>query len=153
MNVTIRRIMVCGEATLGLMHVDGKFLCFTLEDAPREIKIPGKTRIPEGEYKTQVRKSGRLYDRYKDKFDWFDGMIGLVNVPGFFDILIHIGNTVSDTLGCVLVGFDAHTINLGGMPTSFSIIYSNQAFEKFYKMTIDAAKEGSLMVSIVDDHS
>lgn len=77
---------------------DGKYLCDTLE-LPRRAK---RCCIPDGSYTFVMCKSpkfGRVLPR-------------LVDVPGRSGILIHSGNTVKDTLGCILVGKYASSTSL-----------------------------------------
>lgn len=80
--------------TMGLLLVDGRFLCYTLEDPLRRIKIPGDTAIPDGDYAAELYSSPRFKQN----------VVRLANVPNFDDIEIHWGNTAGDTRGCVLVG-------------------------------------------------
>jgi hypothetical protein len=93
--------------TIGRLYVNGKFLCNTLEDKVvdinrngyfdgREKKVAGETAIPYGTYRVMYNwssKFGRMLPR-------------LVDVPSFEGILIHPGNTVKDTSGCILVGLN-----------------------------------------------
>jgi hypothetical protein len=84
--------------TSGILTLDGKFVCYTVEDKVRELrskadKIPGKTAIPAGTYKIVVNMS----NRFKRE------MIQLLNVPYFEGIRMHGGNTHEDTEGCILV--------------------------------------------------
>jgi len=82
-----------------------KFISFTLEDEHRTLKISGETRIPAGRYQLKLRLIGSHHGRYRRKFpDIHKGMIEILQVPGFSDILLHIGNTDDDTAGCLLVG-------------------------------------------------
>jgi hypothetical protein len=82
------------------------YFCDTLEDVDRgltqsmsldeikRIKIPHETAIPTGVYKVIVNLSPakkRMLPR-------------LLDVPGFSGILIHRGNTIHDSSGCILVG-------------------------------------------------
>lgn len=105
MKITLIRYSATEESTLGLLFIDGKFHCYTLEDQKQTVKIKNETRIPEGMYLLQLRKAGRLHERYLNKFrEMHHGMLHLQNVPGFQWIYIHIGNTDNDTSGCILVG-------------------------------------------------
>ena len=91
------------------------FLCWTLEDEDRgltsdmapakiaAVKVHGRTAIPTGRYRVELRVSPKFKDR-----PWAKPFGGLVpwikDVPGFEDVLLHVGNTPNDTEGCVLVG-------------------------------------------------
>lgn len=94
MEITVRRRALRPTYTIGSMYVDGAYLCDTLEDAVRSVKIPGETAIPAGTYEVIVNRSPRFR---RD-------LPRLVDVPGFNGVLIHRGNTPADTSGCVLVG-------------------------------------------------
>ena len=87
--------------TIGTLYVNGERFCDTLERRVRDLaggeaKVPGETAIPEGVYKVIVNRSpkfGRDLPR-------------LLDVPQFEGVLMHRGNTVEDTAGCILVGED-----------------------------------------------
>jgi len=82
------------KSTSGIMYIDGKFFCFTLEDVEREVKIMHETCIPKGIYKVVLTMSNR-----------FKKILPLVcDVPNFEGIRIHAGNTDKSTSGCILVG-------------------------------------------------
>lgn len=105
MVLRLKRILQTDENTLGLLFVDGKFECFTLEDLPHNPKIYGKTRIPSGTYDIRYRTTGSLHNKYSKRFpDFHKGMLHLQDVHEFTYIYIHIGNNAEDTLGCILVG-------------------------------------------------
>lgn len=82
------------------------FFCDTLEDYDRgldysmdlktlqSIKVYGRTAIPTGTYKL-------VWD-YSPKFK--RSMPHVLGVPAYSSIRIHPGNTIKDTLGCLLIG-------------------------------------------------
>ena len=104
MNIQIKR-WYGPNYTIGKMSIDGIYFCDTLEDVNRdsnlngkfdngEIKVFGDTCIPKGIYNVIVSFSPKF------KRD----LPRLLNVPSFEGILIHAGNTINDTHGCILVG-------------------------------------------------
>ena len=94
MNLRVIREPSTAAATPGLLLIDGVFVCWTLEDVVREVKIPGETAIPAGRYDVRLSLSQRFQKVLPE----------VLAVPGFTGIRIHAGNTVEDTSGCVLVG-------------------------------------------------
>ena len=128
--------------------MDGKFVCFGLEDEYREDKVLGETRIPNGQYTVGVRTEGGFHTRYsKDRRfkDIHKGMLQVMNVPGFEYILIHVGNTDKDTAGCLLVGTGAIAT-----PGDMSIQSSSVGYRVFYSKVIDEALQGNLYIRYVD---
>ena len=60
------------------------FLCYTLEDEQRALKVKGETRIPVGTYKIELRKEGGFHARYDKKYPGIHrGMLHVTDVPGF----------------------------------------------------------------------
>lgn len=110
MNIEVVRYSTSDESTLGLLLIDGSFECYTLEDEYRAEKVAGETRIPAGIYALELRTFGGFHTRYLNKYgsDFHKGMLEVMNVKGFTDILIHKGNTDDDTAGCLLVGDGAN---------------------------------------------
>ena len=109
MKLKVLRFSSQEDSTSGLLFEDGelglKFLCYTLEDERRTMKIRGETRVPAGKYKVVLRKEGGFHTRYKGKYGaWHRGMLHVTDVPGFEFILIHTGNTDDHSAGCLLVG-------------------------------------------------
>lgn len=92
--------------------------CDTLEpqwrDLKKEKKVRGKTAIPEGKYKVVMSPSAKFGKN----------MPYLINVPQFEGIMIHPGNTVKDTMGCILVGVKSGT----------GLLVSRATFEKIMKI-------------------
>ena len=91
------------DSTLSSLRFQGQHLCFVLEDEYRDEKVAGETRIPEGVYEIVRRYAGRHYMRYSKRYGHKHTFM-LKDVPNFKWIMIHIGNRVSETLGCPLVG-------------------------------------------------
>lgn len=95
MKIEILRNQYTSKSTIGSMYVNGRWQCYTLEDAVRSgPKVPGQTAIPAGLYKLIVSFSNRF------KRD----LPLLVAVPNYEGVRIHTGNTDKNTEGCILVG-------------------------------------------------
>jgi len=99
------------DSTLGRLYeqastIDDEFLCYTLEDELREVKIPGETAIPKGRYKIMPRVAKTdMNKKYAERYgDLHVGMAWLQDVPNFKWVYIHTGNTDDHTDGCLLVG-------------------------------------------------
>lgn len=112
------------SACLGRLSLNGQFLCDTLEPPShgltsatvprtiRDIKRLGRSAIPTGVYRLVLSWSPRFSPRpfYRA---YGRGLVPrLLNVSGFEGVLVHCGNTVIDTCGCLLVGrrADASTL-------------------------------------------
>lgn len=107
MELKLERRWPKAAYTVGRLYVDGEFFCNTLEDRVADVnkngkfdggerKVPGETAIPYGTYKVFYGWSPR-FGRNLPR---------LLNVTAFDGILIHPGNTVEDTSGCILVGLN-----------------------------------------------
>lgn len=96
MDLHLARLWLAPRDTIGGLRIDGRFECFTLEDAVRApgVKIAGETAIPAGRFQVVITPSAR----FKEDLPL------LVDVPGFEGIRLHAGNTHDDTEGCLLVG-------------------------------------------------
>ena len=118
MELTLKRIALRSEYTIGKLYVDGEYVCDTIEDTVRdldkdgkfangEVKIPGKTAIPYGRYEITMKVKSPKYSNFS-KYSWakkYDGYLPrLLNVPHFDGVLIHVGNSALDSESCVLVG-------------------------------------------------
>ena len=64
MEIEVLRYSDNGESTLGLLKVNGKFFCYTLEDQYQEVKVKHQTRIPEGTYNITLRDAGGMTKSY-----------------------------------------------------------------------------------------
>ena len=146
MLITVNRFTSDDDATLSLVSIDGVFECFGLEDEHRIDKVPGETRIPRGFYTVGLRRVGGFDANYSRRFDDIhQGMLQVEDVPGFTNILIHVGNTENDTAGCLLVGCNATTA------TELTVPVSVQAYKSFYSKVIEAAKANQLNIEYWDN--
>jgi len=80
------------HATQGEMLFKNEIVAYTLEKPWRD-NINYISCIPEGTYKC-IKHSG---DKFKNV--WI-----LLDVPGRDTVLLHNGNFITDTVGCILVG-------------------------------------------------
>lgn len=116
MELTLKRIARRETYTIGRLFIDGKYFCDTLEDKDRGLsqslpisvnkakKRAGITAIPTGRYRVTLAVQSPKY-RNRKQYDFCKGYVPrLINVPAYEGVLIHIGNTPSDTEGCILVG-------------------------------------------------
>ena len=118
MELTLKRIALRSEYTIGKLYVDGEYVCDTIEDTVRdldkdgkfangEVKIPGKTAIPYGRYEITMKVKSPKYSNFS-KYSWakkYDGYLPrLLNVSNFEGVLLHPGNTSSESAGCILTG-------------------------------------------------
>lgn len=146
MKITVERFTSDSDSTISAVYIDGAFQCFGLEDEYREEKIAKETRIPAGKYEVGVRTIGGFHQKYLARFGVdHHGMLQIMEVPNFKDILIHIGNTDEDTSGCLLVGYGAFS-KKGKM----SIQTSKNAYKEFYEKVIDAALNNNLKIEYID---
>ena len=152
MKLEVQRFSSQTNSTLGMLFdvtEKPKFLCYTLEDESRDVKIKGITRIPSGTYKVTLRKVGGFHQRYTKKFgsDFHKGMLWVRNVPNFEYILIHIGNTDSNTAGCLLVG-DTQQQNI---TQNGYIGSSTDAYKRIYPQIADVlVNGGEVYITYVD---
>jgi hypothetical protein len=125
------------RGTLGHLTVPGiAQTIFTLEepwqDNKRQISC-----IPAGSYLCVP------HGWEKDSQKHFKRVWEVTNVPNRSAILIHAGNTLRDTMGCILVGFDVKQFSLGRSQLALTKLRSVIG-EKPFNLTIienDKAKK------------
>lgn len=116
MEITVKRIAKKATYTIGKLYVDGKYVSDTIEDKDRGLtddmpleliktkKVYGETAIPTGTYKLDMNT---VSPKFKDR-SWakpYGGKVPrLLNVKGFEGVLLHVGNTASNSSGCLLCG-------------------------------------------------
>ena len=91
MRARLTRVDSTEQGTIGELQV-GFFRCFTMEPPWRDNET-NRSSIPFGCYPVVWAKSPR--------YGW---CYSVLRVPGRFGILIHPGNIVQHTLGCILPG-------------------------------------------------
>ena len=136
MRITVKRIAKKNTYTIGKLYVDGQYLCDTLEDKDRGLsdsmseseikkkKVMHQTAIPTGLYKVNLDTFSQRFGNIKFYRDVCNGRLPrLLKVPCYEGVLIHCGNTPSDTSGCILVGYNK---------VVGKVINSQDAFKKLY---------------------
>jgi hypothetical protein len=97
MRLVLKRTESGPQGTFGTLSHNGKHLCYTLED-PWNDNQKRISCIPKGVYSV-VRHGWAPDTKVKFKRVWH-----VLDVPNRDAILIHAGNTIDDTIGCILVG-------------------------------------------------
>jgi len=140
MRLHIQLIAETPTSTISMLTIEGKPQCWILEDGFNITKIPGKTRIPPGIYPIVKHTSGRFFEAHRKK--WGHSFVPmLAGVPNYSFILIHPGNTVEDTEGCLLPGNSAH---FNGR--AFMVSDSSDAYLKLYEKIESALFENDEVV-------
>ena len=135
MDISLIRNNKADGYTEGKLYINEVYFCDTLEDTDRglkqsmseqqikSIKVYGETAIPTGIY--------RVIMTFSNKFKKI--LPQLVGVKGFAGTRMHSGNTVADSLGCVLCGIRCGNGVIGNSRTTCS---------KLYDMITDAISNG-----------
>lgn len=148
MNIVIKRIAKKPKYTIGKLYIDGEFFCNTLEDTDRELdssmplseiktkKVYGETAIPYGTYRVVTNV---VSPKFKDRA-WakpYGGKLPrLLNVPGFEGVLIHVGNSAEDSLGCILLGKNTVVGKVVDSQTTFKAFMNKIKNQKLITLTI-----------------
>lgn len=102
MSVVLKRVVGGKSGTFGVLIINERPFCVTCED-PWEGNAANVSCIPPGTYRC-VKHTGTQWSNVWE----------VTGVPGRSAILIHSGNTINDTRGCILVGDSFGSIN--GLP-------------------------------------
>jgi hypothetical protein len=96
---------VTAHSTSGEMYIDGRFFCYTLEDALRHpaVKIAGHTCIPACTLSVDLSISNRFGRLMPILYNQADKKTAIINGNAWAGLRIHGGNTSDDTAGCILV--------------------------------------------------
>lgn len=142
--LTVKRVKRGKNSTLSKIYLDGKLLCYGLEDSVRDIKVKGSTAIPTGRYKLGLNTYGAMNARYKRDYPAIHrGMIEIRNIPNYSYVYIHVGNNFSDTAGCLLVG---RTFVYDGR--DYELRQSGKAYKKLYELLIGAVMRGEAEIDV-----
>ena len=113
MKIKILRSALYKDYTIGQLFINERYICNTLEDSVREMKVAGETAIPYGKDEVEVSYS----PKFKRQLPL------LLNVPNFEGVRIHRGNTDKDTAGCILVGdWDGNRSLVNSIPAEAAIV-------------------------------
>ncbi len=136
MNLELRRDERSKKGTTGSLFLDEKPFCVTLEPPDLTFGVAHPC-IPSGTYCLQIGYSPRFQRP----------MPRLLDVPGREGILIHWGNYVENTEGCVLVGSTKTTLSNG----NWAVWNSRDTFDKLFREIQGAQSEGvSLTISCTE---
>lgn len=148
MRLTVQRYDDDGHATLGKILIDGALECYSLEDTHRAEKVKGETRIPAGAYRLELKGPSRFDDKASRELGAEHiGMIRLVDVPGFTEILIHWGNYAKDTEGCVLTGQNPAKDGQG-----HNVVWNSMdAYKALYRKVAPLLRCEVVMIEVIDE--
>jgi len=144
---TLTRVQADAVSTRGAITDQSGFqICLTLERGA----TGAIARIPAGTYPIVFKKIGQShFDAAYQKIVGvaYEGMPQVCNVPGRSEILIHCGNTVQDSIGCIEAGGDI-------VPSAdgFKIVggTSQPAYRHLYPILEAAARAGDVEFIIID---
>ncbi|MGI4870645.1 MAG: DUF5675 family protein [Janthinobacterium lividum] len=122
-HLDLKRHPSANGCTLGELSLNGKFFCYTLEHPVRPAgqQVAGHTAVAAGHYPIALTMSPRLRILTPR-------LGGAVAGLGY---LLHVGNTVADSQGCILVGF-------AKLPSNIKIYQSQEAFQALMHQLLDA---------------
>lgn len=131
----LHRYLCTDKAVFGTLEWEND-KCYTMEHLPRPVKIMSMTGIPAGNYYLNYRYS----PSHCCKMPYLD------NVPNFRNVMIHSGNSLHDTRGCILVGDTPDTaVN--------KILFSRRAFARFIKWFAPQWEQGEeIILNIYNDY-
>ena len=151
MKLRVDRHYKGDKYTIGKLYIDDVYFCDTLEDVDRgltqdmnlsviqEKKVMHQTAIPSGVYEIVMNVKSPTFSK-KTQYEFCEGYLPrLLNVPGFEGVLIHIGNRIEDSSGCLLVGENKVKGQVINSTTTFKKLYDvlKEAYDNGEKITID----------------
>lgn len=131
MFLRLVRISESGEGTFGALKLNERPFCVTLEPPDRlnEVQV---SQIPAGQYICKRVKSPKFGDTWE-----------VTNVPHRSNVLIHAGNVVEHTAGCIIVGS-----SYGKLKGDWAVLNSGNTFKDFMTETAGADE---LHLTIVEE--
>jgi hypothetical protein len=139
MNLILRRSNLNATCTEGDLYLPGSStnLCYTLE-LPVKDGLPGSA-IPPGTYPIAMMPSPKFLSS-EDPWvkTYAQNIPHVLDIPNRSNILIHWGNDVADTEGCILVGSGKGTDYVTGSRVAFAALWQQ----------LIAAKNASEAISI-----
>lgn len=118
-KLTLIRDSMVYHGTYGKLYINGVFFCHTFEDEDRGLnnktmttdevvkkKVYGQTAIPTGVYRVSMNVVSPKFVTRNYTKPYYGKLPRLYGVKGWpdDDVLIHPGNDIGDTGGCILVG-------------------------------------------------
>lgn len=138
--IKVERFIHHPDSVISRVYIRNNFFCYAIEDAERTTKIKGETCIPAGTYDLGTRFSPRFSPRLGHDMIW------VKDVPGYEFILIHTGNTISDTEGCLILGKTIGTLKGEDGVVRDAVLNSKPAYMEFYAAVINDIKAGGQQI-------
>ena len=151
MQLVLERKWKKSNYTIGILSIDGKRFCETLEDVDRNlnssmsveqikaIKKSNETAIPTGTYEVTLDIFSPKFGNKSFYKKTCNGKLPrILNVKDFDGVLIHCGNTNIDKSECVFV---ERNLKKG------KVLKSQETFEKLYKILKE--NKNNLTIKIV----
>lgn len=113
MKLELLRYVSTENGIIGVLKYKDYPICYTLE-RPYLNNEKNISAIPDGEYACLLKYSPNFGNVYE-----------VMDVPNRTDILIHVGNELNDSSGCILVGLQQSMFN-----NRFLVMNSRLAFTK-----------------------
>jgi len=116
MELSVKRVAKKDDYTIGRLYIDDVYFSDVLEDKDRGLtqdmpleeikakKVYGKTAIPTGTYEVDMNTISPKFQARSWAKPYGGKLPRLIGVKGFEGVLMHVGNTASDSSGCLLVG-------------------------------------------------
>lgn len=156
--LSLKRVDLQPLRTFGELSILGIKNAVTIEDTVRQKKIHGKTAIPYGVYLLKTRFSPKFskyffwsdknkklidaisYFKLDNKEDYrIHDLIWLFNIPDYEFVLIHWGNSETDTEGCIVIGTTKD---------SKQVIRSRLKYQEIYPFIYEQIKLGNKYIEI-----